>query len=172
MTAFMGNCVRRAFQAVKKRRPGSQEMFATAKTSTSRRSFMTTAALSSFAFLAKTAPAQPQNRRVSMEITIRENNSLVTLISVFTVEPTQQEKLMRLLKEGTETLFSKQPGFVAASFHKSLDGRRVVNYGQWRTIHDIEAFHTKPELGEYFKRVGALSQFETVICEVAYVDHA
>ena len=107
-----------------------------------------------------------------MQVMIREGNSPVTLINVFAVEPGQQERLMKLLKEGTDSLFSKQPGFVAASFHRSLDGRRVVNYGQWQSLRDIEAFRAKPELSEYFKQVAALSQFETMICEVEYVNHA
>ena len=107
-----------------------------------------------------------------MQVTIRKGNSPVTLINVFTVEPAQQDQLIELLKRGTDTLFSKQPGFVAASFHRSLDGRRVVNYGQWQSLKDIEAFRAKPDLGEYFKQVGALCQLESIVCEVAYVNHA
>ena len=64
-----------------------------------------------------------------MEIAIRADSEIVTLINVFVVEPDNQEKLMRLLEEGTETLFSRQPGYIAASFHRSRDGRRVVNTG-------------------------------------------
>ncbi len=104
-----------------------------------------------------------------MEIAIRADNEIVTLINVFVVEPDNQEKLMRLLEEGTETLFSRQPGYIAASFHRSRDGRRVVNYGQWRSAQDIEAFRGKPEIGEYFERVRELAQFESVVCEVSYV---
>jgi hypothetical protein len=79
--------------------------------------------------------------------------------------------LIQVLREGTETLMSKQPGYIAASFHKSRDGRRVVNYAQWRSPKDIEAFRTRPEIGEYFRRVRDLAQFEPIVCEVSYVHH-
>jgi heme-degrading monooxygenase HmoA len=104
-----------------------------------------------------------------MEISIRPDSEIVTLINVFAVEPDDQEKLIRLLREGTETLMSKQSGYISASFHKSTDGRRVINYAQWRSPRDIEAFRAKPEIGEYFKRVREVAQYETIVCEVSYV---
>jgi quinol monooxygenase YgiN len=136
------------------------------RTRLSRRAFVATGVASGLAFV---LPARSHNRTLPMEIAIRADNEIVTLINVFVVEPDNQEKLMRLLEEGTETLFSRQPGYIAASFHRSKDGRRVVNYGQWRSAQDIEAFRGKPEIGEYFKRVRELAQFESVVCEVSYV---
>ena len=136
------------------------------RTSRSRRAFVAAGVTSG---LALALPAKSHNRRLPMEIAIRADNEIVTLINVFVVEPDNQEKLMRLLEEGTETLLSRQPGYIAASFHRSRDGRRVVNYGQWRSAQDIEAYRGKPEIGEYFKRVRELAQFESVVCEVSYV---
>lgn len=104
-----------------------------------------------------------------MEITISQNREVVTLINVFSVEPGGQEQLLEILKEGTEQLFSRLPGYISTSFHKSHDGRRVVNYGQWRSVRDIEAYRTKQEVGEYFKRVRELAQFESTVCDVSYV---
>ena len=104
-----------------------------------------------------------------MEISIRANNEIITLINVFMVEPDNQAKLMQLLKLGTETLYSKQPGYIATSFHESRDGRRIINYGQWRSAQDLEAARGKPEIGEYVKRVKELAQYESVVCEVSYV---
>jgi antibiotic biosynthesis monooxygenase (ABM) superfamily enzyme len=66
-----------------------------------------------------------------MEISIRPNGDVTTLINVFVVDPDHQDQLLQVLKEGTEALFRKQPGYIATSFHKSQDGRRVINYGQW-----------------------------------------
>jgi quinol monooxygenase YgiN len=107
-----------------------------------------------------------------MEITISSNREVATLINIFVVEPDNQDKLIQVLKEGTEALFSKQPGYISASFHKSMDGRRVVNYGQWRSPKDIDAFRSKPEISEYFKRVKELAQFESMVCDVSYVNRA
>lgn len=107
-----------------------------------------------------------------MEITIRANSGVTTLVNVLTVEPENQAELLRLLQESTENCFSKLPGYIAASCHKSQDGRHVVLYGQWRCPADIEAFRTKPEIAAYFKSITALAKFESIICEPTYVDHA
>jgi heme-degrading monooxygenase HmoA len=70
---------------------------------------------------------------------IETGASLVTLINIFTVQPESQQALIDLLVEVTETVTRHQPGFVSSSLHKSLDGRKVVNYGQWRTMDDYRA---------------------------------
>ena len=72
-----------------------------------------------------------------MEATIRTGSDVTTLVNVFTVEPDNQQKLVHLLKEGTETFFSKQPGFISSSVHASKEGRRAINYSQWASAGDI-----------------------------------
>src|SRR5262245_64588424 len=48
--------------------------------------------------------AEAQQRRQPMETTIRANNGVMTLINVFVVDPENQQKLVAVLKEGTEAL--------------------------------------------------------------------
>lgn len=62
--------------------------------------------------------------------TITKQNNLVTLINVFTVAREHQQALLDLLEQATCEVMAKQPGFISANFHKSLDGTRVVNYAQ------------------------------------------
>ena len=138
----------------------------------SRRVFVATCLASGLALTVQPVSAANQNRSLQPEITISPNRDVATLINVFVVEPDNQDKLIEVLKEGTEALFSKQPGYISASFHKSMDGRRVINYGQWRSPKDIDAFRSKPEIGEYFKRVRELAQFESMVCDVSYVNRA
>ena len=138
----------------------------------SRRVFVATGLASGLALTVQPVSAANQKRSLQTEITISPNRDVATLINVFVVEPDNQDKLIEVLKEGTEALFSKQPGYISASFHKSMDGRRVVNYGQWRSPKDIDAFRSKPEIGEYFKRVRELAQFESMVCDVSYVNRA
>ncbi|MCC5621375.1 antibiotic biosynthesis monooxygenase [Nostoc sp. CHAB 5715] len=48
-------------------------------------------------------------------------------------------------------------GFISASYHKSLDGTKVVNYAQWKSQADWQAFTQDPQgaaLGEKIKQVG------------------
>jgi quinol monooxygenase YgiN len=113
-----------------------------------------------------------QTRSFGMDITIRQTAGVVTLVNVFTVEPENQERLVQLLVEGTEAVFSKLPGYISASFHKSKDGRRVVNYGQWRSPEDIAAFRSDPAIAAYFGKVKALATFDAIVCEPTYVHHA
>jgi heme-degrading monooxygenase HmoA len=138
----------------------------------SRRVFVATSLASGLALAVQPVFAADQERSLQMEITISSNREVATLINVFVVEPDNQDKLIQVLKERTEALFSKQPGYISASFHKSMDGRRVVNYGQWRSPKDIDAFRSKPEISEYFKRVKELAQFESMVCDVSYVNRA
>ena len=138
----------------------------------SRRVFVATGLASGLALTVQPVSAANQKRSLQTEITISPNRDVATLINVFVVEPDNQDKLIQVLKEGTEALFSKQPGYISASFHKSMDGRRVVNYGQWRSPKDIDAFRSKPEIGEYFKRVRELALFESMVCDVSYVNRA
>jgi quinol monooxygenase YgiN len=138
----------------------------------SRRVFVATGLASGLALTVQPVSAANPKRSLQTEITISPNRDVATLINVFVVEPDNQNKLIQVLKEGTEALFSKHPGYISASFHKSMDGRRVVNYGQWRSPKDIDAFRSKPEIGEYFKRVRELAQFESMVCDVSYVNRA
>jgi len=70
---------------------------------------------------------------------ISPNSDLFTLINVFTVAPERQQELVDTLIETTERVIKEIPGFVSASFHKSLDGGRVVNYAQWSNRAAFEA---------------------------------
>jgi quinol monooxygenase YgiN len=72
-------------------------------------------------------------------VTIAKANEVVTLINVFTVAPEDQRRLVDVLVEATQAVMRKQPGFVSANIHKSLDDTRVANYAQWRNKEAFEA---------------------------------
>lgn len=40
----------------------------------------------------------------------------------------------------------EQPGLLSATFHRSLDGTRVINYGHWENAEAIEALQKQPGL--------------------------
>ncbi len=66
-------------------------------------------------------------------VTIAKDNEVGTLINVFTVAPEDQQRLVDVLADATRAVMRKQPGFVSANIHRSLDGTRVTNYAQWRS---------------------------------------
>lgn len=98
--------------------------------------------------------------------------NLVTLINVFTVEPERQQELVDLLVEATEQVMAKLPGYVSANIHKSLDGRHVANYAQWRSRDDFEAMLRDPEAGAHMRRAADIASFAPVLYDVVYTHEA
>jgi quinol monooxygenase YgiN len=107
-----------------------------------------------------------------METTIRVDQAVTTLVNVFTVEPDNQPKVLALLQEGVETMFSKMPGWISTNLLGSKNGRQVVVYSQWRDDKDIDAFRQDPRMQAYFQRIGALARHEAFTCDVSYSLHA
>jgi quinol monooxygenase YgiN len=101
--------------------------------------------------------------------TISTGTSPITLINVFTVEPSKQDELVQLLSDATEKAMKRLPGFVSANIHKSLDGTRVVNYAQWRSKEDFEAMLKNPEAAPHMKAAAAIAKFEPHLYAVAAV---
>lgn len=90
--------------------------------------------------------------------TIAAEEPYLTLINLYEVEADKQADLARLLSKVTETTIRHEPGFVSVSVHCSLDGTKVVNYAQWISKEQFEAFMRKPETREQLKRFEALSK--------------
>jgi len=107
-----------------------------------------------------------------METTVRVDRAVTTLVNVFTVEPDNQPKVLALLQDGIETMFSKTPGWISTNLLKSRDGKQVVVYSQWRDEKDIDAFRQDPRFKAYFQQFGALAKHEAFTCDVSYGLHA
>ena len=97
----------------------------------------------------------------------------MTLINVFTVAPEDQQRLLDLLVEATESVMQGLPGFVSANLHKSLDRTRVANYAQWRSREDFEAMLTDPEAAAHMEEAARIAEkFEPHLYEVSSVHEA
>ncbi len=102
---------------------------------------------------------------------IKQNADVVTLINVFTVEPQDQQRLVNLLVEATESTMNKLPGFVSANIHKSLDGTKVVNYAQWESHEAFESMLENSEAAPHMKEAAERAvSFEPHMYEVSLVD--
>lgn len=99
---------------------------------------------------------------------ISKNAELVTLINVFAVEPENQQLLVDLLVEATEDVMCKLPGFISANIHKSLDGKWVTNYAQWRSVEDFKALFKNPDALSHMPNIGKIAKSEPVLYEVCY----
>jgi quinol monooxygenase YgiN len=77
---------------------------------------------------------------------IAKNNDVITVVIIFAVKPAQQQELIDIIIEFLETTVKHQPGFASSNIHKSIDGVRVMNYAQWRTQADCQAFVNNTEI--------------------------
>ncbi|NVB37212.1 antibiotic biosynthesis monooxygenase [Pseudenhygromyxa sp. WMMC2535] len=85
----------------------------------------------------------------------------LTLINVYEVEPARQAELARALSELTEAGIRQQPGFVSVCVHSSVDGKRVINYAQWASQADFEAFMRRPETRAQLETFAAIASSVT-----------
>jgi hypothetical protein len=88
---------------------------------------------------------------------IHANPNIVTQINVFEVEPQNQDALAGLLMEAIQRV-SAMPGWVSASVHKSLDGKRVTNYAQAADYASWEGIVARLQGEGYFQRFQQLSK--------------
>lgn len=104
-------------------------------------------------------------------VTISKDDDLVTLINVFTVAPEDQQRLVEVLVDATQAVMRKQPGFISANIHRSLDGARVTNYAQWRSREAFEAMLGDREAAEHMGEAARIAErFEPHLYEVTFVD--
>jgi len=67
-----------------------------------------------------------------------------TQITIIEAEPEKQAEALAIMTERARFM-ARQPGFISISLHRSLDGRRIVNYIQWETRDLLRAAHQSAE---------------------------
>ena len=107
-----------------------------------------------------------------MNTTITVTKDVTTLISVFTVEPENQAKLLELLRDNTKNVITRLPGWISTSFIAAKDQRQVMIYSQWRDVASVEAMRTNAEMAAYFPRIAALAAFDSFVGDVVDSHHA
>lgn len=80
----------------------------------------------------------------------------VTQITVIDAEPGKQNEALALMSERARFM-ARQPGFVSISLHRSLDGRRIVNYIQWQSREQLRAAHQSPEFRREWRHFDELT---------------
>jgi heme-degrading monooxygenase HmoA len=75
----------------------------------------------------------------------------VTQITIVESEPDKQAEALSLMTERARFM-ARQPGFVSISLHRSVDGRRIVNYVQWQSRELLHSAHQAPEFRKEWRR--------------------
>ncbi|HEY9770639.1 MAG TPA: antibiotic biosynthesis monooxygenase [Coleofasciculaceae cyanobacterium] len=73
---------------------------------------------------------------------IKEGEYIVH-VAEFSMSSENQPKMVELAKEHVKPAM-EQPGLISATFHRSLDGTRVINYGHWANKEAIEELRKQP----------------------------
>ena len=102
-------------------------------------------------------------------VRIKERSG-ITLIDVLTVDPGNQDQLVKILAEATETTLRHMPGYISSVIHKSVDGRKVTSYEQWERLEDFEAMFQRPEVRQWGRPVGEIARADASLYTVEYVD--
>jgi heme-degrading monooxygenase HmoA len=103
---------------------------------------------------------------------IRTENQPVTQITIVEPEPGKQDEAMSLMAERARFM-ARQPGFVSISLHRSLDGKRIVNYIQWESRELLRKAHKSPEFRNEWAHFGGVTEdIDPHLFEVAEVMEA
>ncbi|WP_036479324.1 antibiotic biosynthesis monooxygenase [Myxosarcina sp. GI1] len=90
----------------------------------------------------------------------------------FRMSSDKQPRMVELAKEHIKPAM-KQKGLVSATFHRSLDGTRVINYGHWENKEAIEELQKQPgfntQKSPYWEGV---AENEFHLYEVVYTETA
>src|SRR3979411_3201593 len=100
---------------------------------------------------------------------IQTGNQPVTQITVIEAEPEKQNEALSLMAERPRFM-ARQPGFVSISLHRSLDGRRIVNYIQWQNRELLQSAHQSPDFRKAWRQFDDLAdQIDPHLYEVTEV---
>jgi len=103
---------------------------------------------------------------------IHKDKQPITQITVVEPEPGKQAEALAVMTERARYM-AGQPGFVSVNLHRSLDGKRIVNYLQWQSREQLQAAHRSAGFRKEWDRFDDLTQdIDPHLYEVAHVADA
>lgn len=81
----------------------------------------------------------------------------VTQITLVEPAAGKMDEALMLMRQRAQFM-SGQPGFVSIVLHRSLDGRRIVNYIQWENRSLLQAAHGSPEFRKEWNRFDSMTE--------------
>jgi quinol monooxygenase YgiN len=87
---------------------------------------------------------------------IQTGKQPVTQITIVESEPNKQAEALSVMTERAHFM-ARQPGCVSISLHRSLDGRRIVNYVQWQNRELLQSAHRSPEFRKQWNQFDSLT---------------
>jgi len=100
---------------------------------------------------------------------IRVDHQPVTQITFVEAGPGNQAEALALMGERARFM-ARQPGCVSISLHRSLDGKRIVNYIQWQNEELLRRAHQSPAFRREWRHFDELAEtIDPHLYEVAQV---
>jgi quinol monooxygenase YgiN len=91
---------------------------------------------------------------------------MIVLMNVFNVDPANQQRLVEILTEATETSVRHAKGFISATIHQSINGTKVTMYAQWRSLAHDQAMREAPNASRLFAQALSIATFDPGMYEV------
>ena len=86
--------------------------------------------------------------------------------------PRRQAELASLLTNATESVTQQLDGSVSASIHSNADGKKIVNYAQWKSEEKFEAMKENPKAVNHMEKAAELANsFDPIVCTVLSSHH-
>jgi quinol monooxygenase YgiN len=101
--------------------------------------------------------------------TIKVDKDIVTLINEFTIEPSKQQEIIDALVETTKKVWRMQEGFISASIHKSKDGKKVVNYIQYKGKEAFDKRLDNPEAIIHMNEILSMAKADGNLYDVVFM---
>ena len=101
--------------------------------------------------------------------TISKGRTPVTLINVFTVTPEKQDELIELLIDVSEHNVRHHKGFISASLHRGIDGKKVTMYAQSASVDDYETMRQNPGPAPALEKALKIATFDPGMYQVAEI---
>ena len=105
------------------------------------------------------------------DTTISTSADVMTMINVFKAHEGQQQRLVDVLTEATESTIAAMPGFVSATIHRGEDGTSVVNYVQWCSAEHYRAMLAHPDAMPHMQEAASMATFDPIVCVPVEVVH-
>src|ERR1700683_3027115 len=86
----------------------------------------------------------------------------IILINLLQAKPGQQDALIGLLKQTTDTVFRTLHGWKTTRLIAARDGAGVVIYSEWETPAAVEAMRSDPRMKAYFPKLIELASMDSI----------
>lgn len=111
------------------------------------------------------------SRSVSAEVEIVTGDR-ITHLAEFRMMPSNQPEMVKRTTAELDRAMKDTPGLISATFHRSLDGTRMFNYGQWESKEAFEAILEQPGFNPDKPYWEGLARNEFHLYTVAHVEEA